>query len=176
MKAIMYLASLTLIVSGCSSPDKPVAEVAAPASTITLPYTAIYSSNVNQDISDEDLLMVLKSYKDWETGDMKSLRSAFGDSLEYNGWDGTYYKGPSETLIQTWGPSRDSISSVKIDMAVWTKNNFPDIGEKNITVWYTETDTYKDGKVKKFDMQDINAVKDGKISWYAQYRRPYKTK
>jgi ketosteroid isomerase-like protein len=175
MKMIMCLASVALIAFGCTTPDKPAAET-VPASTITLPYTPLYSSTVNQDISDEDLLMVLKSYKDWETGDMQSLRTAFTDSIEYNGWDGTYYEGPTETLLQQWAPSRDSLSNVKIEMAVWTKNNFPDRKEKNITVWYTETDTYKDGRVIKFDMHDINEVKDGKIVWYAQYRRGYKTK
>ncbi len=175
MKMIMRLASVALIASSCTTPDKPAAET-APVTTITFPYTPLYSSNVNQDISDEDLLMVLKSYKDWETGDMQSLRTAFADSIEYNGWDGTYYSGPTETLLQQWVPSRDSMSNVKIEMAVWTKNNFPDKKEKNITVWYTETDTYKDGRVIKFDMHDINEVKDGKIVWYAQYRRGYKTK
>ena len=173
MKTIMYLAASALLVFGCANPEKPAEEV-APVSTITFPYTPIYSSNVNQDISDEDLLVVLKSYKDWETGDMQSLRTAFGDSIEYNGWDATYYTGPTETLLQQWAPLRDSLSNVKIDIAVWTKNNFPDKGEKNITVWYTETDIYKDGRVIKFDMHDINEVKDGKITWYAQYRRGYK--
>ena len=172
---IPYLAASALIVFGCTSPDKPAADNAA-VSNITLPYTAIYSSNVNQDISDEDLLMVLKSYKDWETGDMQSLRTAFGDSIEYNGWDGTYSHGPTEALLQKWAASRDSLSNIKLDMAVWTKNNFLDKGAKNITVWYTETDTYKDGRVIKFDMHDINEVKDGKITWYAQYRRGYKSK
>lgn len=167
MKTIIYLAASALLVFGCANPEKPAEEV-APVSTITFPYTPI------QDISDEDLLVVLKSYKDWETGDMQSLRTAFGDSIEYNGWDATYYTGPTETLLQQWAPLRDSLSNVKIDIAVWTKNNFPDKGEKNITVWYTETDTYKDGRVIKFDMHDINEVKDGKITWYAQYRRGYK--
>ncbi len=176
MKTILYLASLTLIVFGCASPEKPAEEKTAAVSTITFPYEPLYSSNVNQDISDEDLLVVLKSYKDWETGDMQGLHNAFGDSIEYNGWDGTYYSGPTEALLQQWAASRDSLSSIKIEIAVWTKNNFPDKGAKNITVWYTETDTYKDGKVKKFDMHDINQVKDGKINWYAQYRRGYKSK
>ena len=59
MKTIMYLAASALLVFGCANPEKPAEEV-APVSTITFPYTPIYSSNVNQDISDEDLLVVLK--------------------------------------------------------------------------------------------------------------------
>ncbi len=172
MKKIKLASALALISFACTGPDQKSTEQAAPA--VTLPYTAIYSSNVNSDISDADLLVVLKSYKDWETGDMKSLRTAFGDSLEFNRWDGVYSNGPVDDVFAKWAASRDSIASIKIDMAVWTKNNFPDLGSKNITVWYTETDTYKDGRVTKADWHDINEVKDGKIVWYAQYRRPYK--
>jgi len=162
------------MVMSCAKEEKPAVEESSPVNPVALPYTALYSSNVNQDISDEDVLLVLKSYKDWETGDMQGLATAFGDSIEFNEWNGTYYKGPSENMLQKWTAFRDSLSDVKIDMAVWTKNNFVDKGTKNITVWYTETDTYKDGRVVKFDMHDINEIKDGKISWYAQYRRGYK--
>jgi ketosteroid isomerase-like protein len=174
MKKMMCALYLALIAFGCAGPDQKTMETAAPAPTIDLPYKAIFSSNVNADISDEELLVVLKSYKDWETGDMKSLRTAFGDSLHFNRWDGTYSTGLVDDVFSNWVASRDSLTSVKIDMAVWTKNNFPDKGHKNITVWYTETSTYKDGRVTKADWHDINEVKDGKIVWYAQYRRPYK--
>ena len=36
---------------------------------VTLPYTANYNSNWSYDVSDSDLLLVLNSYKYWETGD-----------------------------------------------------------------------------------------------------------
>lgn len=175
MKKIYYMLPVALIAIACSTQEKHDEEIHEPAkSTIELPYTASVSSNVNSDVSDADLLVVLKSYKDWETGDIQSLRSAFGDSLAYSGWDGTEFNGPTNELLTKWSASRDSLSSVKIDMAVWTKNNFPDKNMKNITVWYTETDTYKDGTIKKGTWHDINEVIDGKIVWYAQYRRPVK--
>ncbi len=175
MKKIFCVLPLAIITFACSAPEKPDEAVhESVKSTIEFPYTASVSSNVNSDVSDADLLVVLKSYKDWETGDIQSLRTAFGDSLAYSGWDGTEFNGATDKLLARWAASRDSISSVKIDMAMWTKNNFPDNNMKNITVWYTETDTYKNGIVRKGTWHDINEVRDGKIVWYAQYRRPVK--
>jgi hypothetical protein len=41
-----------------------------------------------------------------------------------------------------------------------------------IVTWYKEYDTYKNGKVDSAAFHDINQLKDGKIVWYSQYRRP----
>jgi hypothetical protein len=50
----------------------------------------------------------------------------------------------------------------------------PDKKEGYVVAWYKETDTYKNGKVDSAYYHDINQVKDGKIVWYAQYKRPAK--
>ena len=69
---------------------------------------------------------------------------------------------------------RDSLSSVTIDMQDWQKMYATDKKNGYIVTWYDETDTYKTGKVDSASYHDINQVKDGKIVWYAQYRRPKK--
>ena len=171
MKQVLSILALSGLLIACESSQKQETKSTEPASSITLPYTPTYSVDVDQNVSDDDLLVVLNSYKDWETGNMGNLRNAFGDSISFNGWDGTNFNGLTDSLLTKWSASRDSLSEVKIEIHVWMKNHFLKDDHRNITLWYTETDTYKDGNVVKFEMHDINQVKDGKIIWYSQYRR-----
>ena len=43
-----------------------------------------------------------------------------------------------------------------------------------LLTWYKEIDTYKTGKVDSAYYHDINGIKDGKINYYDQYKRPAK--
>src|ERR1019366_2266328 len=95
----------------------------AAASTVTLPYTATYSTDFNNNVSDSDLLTVLNSYKYWEQGDMKALRTTMGDSMYAYMSDGYQFKGLADSIMPIWSKYRDSLSSVKITMEVWLKNH-----------------------------------------------------
>jgi len=175
MKKFMYFVALTATVVSCTAPVKE--EVASSeASAVSLPYTATYSSQFNQNVADSDVLTVLNSYKAWENGDMASLRTTMSDSITFYGWDGTIYSGLTQGLLEKWTTSRDSLSSVKVEMAAWVKVHSLDKDADFINVWYKEIDTYKSGKIDSADWHDINMVANGKIIWYSQYRRAYKAK
>jgi len=137
-----------------------------------LPYKAMYSSSWSDNVSDEDVKMVLMTYKDWSGGNMKGLGAAMGDTVEYDMNSGRYQKMSNADLMKMWTTSRDSLSSVTIDMHAWQKMYSTDKNEGYVVTWYKETDTYKDGKVDSAHYHDINQVKDGKIVWYSQYKRP----
>jgi hypothetical protein len=139
-----------------------------------LPYTASYSSSWSTDVSDADLKMVLTTYKDWSDGNMTGLESALADTVSVDFSDGNHVKQPKADIIKRWSTSRDSLSSVKIDMQGWHKMYSTDKKEGYIVTWYDETDTYKSGKVDSATYHDINQVKDGKLVWYSQYKRPKK--
>ena len=144
------------------------------ATTVTLPYTASYSSSWTTDVSDTDLKMVLTSYKDWADGNMIGLANAFGDTLEFDSWNGDHMKLGKVDLIKMWTGFRDSLSSVTIDMQAWDKKYSTDKKESHVVVWYKEIDTYKDGRIDSSSWHDINRVKDGKIVWYSQFKRQLK--
>lgn len=143
-------------------------------STVDLPYTASYSSSWSTDVSDADLKMVLTTYKDWADNNMSGLESAMADTVTLDMASGDHKKLTRADLTKMWTTFRDSLSSVKIDMAGWQKMYATDKKEGYIVTWYDETDTYKTGKVDSASYHDINQVKDGKIVWYAQYKRPKK--
>ena len=143
-------------------------------STVDLPYTASYSSSWSSDVSDADLKMVLTSYKDWADNNMSGLGSAMADTVTLDMSSGDHKKLSKADLIKMWSTYRDSLSSVKIDMAGWNKMYSTDKNDGYIVTWYDETDTYKTGKVDSATYHDINQVKDGKIVWYSQYKRQKK--
>lgn len=143
-------------------------------STVELPYTASYTSNWSTDVSDADLKTVLMTYKDWGDGNMSGLESALADSVSVDMSTGDHFNLSKAGLVKMWSTYRDSLSAVKIDMQGWQKMYATDKKETYIVTWYDETDTYKNGKVDAGSFHDINQLKDGKLVYYAQYKRPIK--
>ena len=171
MKKYIFIGiSFAFAVMGCNSKEgNNTGE-----SSIQLPYTATYSNVFNNNVSDSDLLTVMNSYKAWETGDMKGLRATMGDSMYVNGADGFKFAGLTDSLMKDWQKMRDSLSSVKITMAVWLKNHSVKDSSNFINVWYKEIDTYKTGKVDSANYEDDNQLKNGKILWFSSHKQVLK--
>jgi hypothetical protein len=151
--------------------DTSTTAAATTASTVTLPYTAAYTTEFNNDVSDSDLLTVLNSYKYWEQGDMKALRTTMGDSMYADMSDGFHFAGLADSVMGVWGKYRDSLSSVKITVGVWLKNHAIKDSSNFVNVWYTEVDKFKDGKVDSADYEDDNLLKNGKIIWLSSHKQ-----
>ncbi len=139
-----------------------------------LPYTASYSSSWSTDVSDADLKTVLVSYKDWADGAMDKVATAYADTLAWDRPSGEHIIQPNAEIMKIWGTYRDSLSSITIDMEGWHKMYATDKKEGYVVVWYKEIDTYKTGQVDSGYYHDINALKNGKIIWLSQYKRPAK--
>jgi hypothetical protein len=105
---------------------------------------------------------------------MSGLENALADSVDLDMSSGEHSKKTRAEIIKMWSTYRDSLSSVKIDMAAGHKMYSTDKNDAYIVTWYDETDTYKNGKVDSATYHDINQVKNGKIVWYSQYKRAKK--
>ncbi len=181
MRKIFLCFGLSAFLLSCNEEKKePAATDAGSTSATTaadpadLPYKASYSSSWSTAVSDADLKMVLMTYKDWADGNMTGLAAGMGDSVTVEFGNGDHFSGTNAELLKLWKTYRDSLSSVRIDMAGWHRMYSTDKKEGYIVTWYDEWDTYKDGRVDSATYHDINQVKDGKITWYSQYRRPKK--
>jgi hypothetical protein len=170
-KYILICISFAVAIAACKSKDETKT---AESSNVQLPYTASYATDFNNHVSDSDLLVVLNSYKYWETGDLKGLRSTMGDSMYVNASNGFRFAGLTDSLMKDWQTMRDSLSSVKITMDVWLKNHSVKDSSNYINVWYKEIDTYKSGKVDSANYEDDNGVKDGKIIWFSSHKQKLK--
>lgn len=152
--------------------EKPAATAEKPA--VDLPYTASYSSSWTQDVSDADLKTVLMSYKNWTDANFDELSKEMGDTVTVDMNNGDHKVMTNADLMKFWKTYRDSLSSVRIDMGGWNKMHSTDKNSSFIVTWYDEYDTFKTGKVDSATYHDINEMKNGKIVWYAQYKRPKK--
>jgi ketosteroid isomerase-like protein len=138
-------------------------------------YQAGYSSNFNTTgVSNADLNTVMKTYKDWENGNVDAVTQGFADSVMWDNADGQSLMMTNAQLNQRWKSFRDSLSSVKIDMEAYTKLYAADKNEGSVITWYKETDTYKTGKVDSAMYTDINLLKNGRIAYFRQYKRLHK--
>ena len=167
---LSFLALVTVLIA-CNTKEESTAKS---SSTIKLPYEAAYATEFTNNVSDSDLLVVLNSYKYWETGDLKALRSTMGDSMYVNGADGFKFKGLTDSLMPIWGHTRDSMSSIVIRMDVWLKNHSVKDSMDFINVWYKEVDTYKSGKVDSANYEDDNGIKNGKVTWFSSHKQVLK--
>src|SRR4030095_6776529 len=150
------------------------ADTTAKTAMTDLPYTASYSSNFTDNVSDADLKMVLMTYKDWADGNISNLANSMGDSVNVEFNTGDHFHGTKADLMKIWNKTRDSLSSVTIEMEAWKKLYAPNKKDEAILTWYKELDTYKTGKVDSAFYHAINGIKDGKINFYSQYKRPAK--
>jgi len=143
------------------------------ASAISYPYTADYTSKISRG-SDSNALLVLNSYKAWETGDMTALSNTLADSVEMMFSSGYEVSSTRDSIMNMAKKFRDSLSSVKIDMGVWEPVHADDKNQDAVLVWYKEIDTYKNGKIDSGNYHEINGVKDGKITFVQSYSRKNK--
>lgn len=177
MKKILVCFLCGTILLACNSDKEKTGATTSDSttkSTVDLPYTPAYSSSWSQDVSDADLKTVLMTYKNWADANMDGLAGALGDTVTVDMSSGDHLVKSNADLMKMWSTYRDSLSSVQITMHAWHKMYSTDQKEGHIVTWYDETDTYKNGKVDSATYHDINRVKDGKITWYAQYKRPKK--
>ena len=167
-KYILIILLLSVYLVACDNQTKTEKST---ASSIKLPYEAVYATEFTNDVPDSCLLLALNTYKYWEAGDMKGLRSTMGDSMYVNGADGMKFRGLTDSMIPIWSKYRDSLSSVKITMDVWLKSHSVKDSVDYVNVWYKEIDTYKNGKVDSANYEDDNGFKNGKIIWYSSHRQ-----
>jgi hypothetical protein len=178
MKGTFLCLCFALFLFSCSNSKTESAPTStdstAKTSMTDLPYTASYSTTFTDNVSDDDLKMVLMTYKDWSDGNISNLANSMSDSVQVDFNTGDHFNGSKADLMKIWTKSRDSLSSVVITMDVWKKLYEPNKKDAAILTWYKEVDTYKTGKVDSAYYHDINGIKDGKISFYSQYKRPAK--
>jgi hypothetical protein len=173
MKKIILCLSAGAFLVSCNNADKGTTAASADStskSTVSLPYTATFSSSFTDAVPDSALSTVLMSYKDFSDGDVKKSADAFADTVEWLNWDGSAGRYSRAGMVKMGSGFRDSLSSLKYEMEAWAKMYSTDKKASFILTWYKETDTYKNGKVDSARYHDINRIKDGKIDALESYK------
>jgi ketosteroid isomerase-like protein len=178
MKKVLILFLIPLCFAACTGNSTDTASatkdsVTVSRDSVTLPYTAAYSSNFVAG-KQADVLTVLNNYKAWEQGDMAALKATLADTIEMIFASGTHIKMGVDAAMGEAKKFRDSLSKVQLTLYAWTSNHSVDKNEEWVNVWYKEIDTYKTGKVDSVDYEDDNRLKDGKIAWTSSHEQKFK--
>jgi len=173
MKKLLFILVVSIIYSACTNRTAGVNETAK-TDSVSFPYTPNYSSKFSIG-NDSNSLAVLNSYKAWETGDMDALKNTVGDSISYYFPNGEKFKGTKDSMMYYASKFRDSLSKVEIKMDGWIPLHSEDKNEDWVSVWYTEIDTYKTGKVDSGYYQEDNMLdKNRKIVFVSSKKQVLK--
>ena len=178
MKKVLYLfAGIALFASckGGTSTDGTASKTdssAAKNDSLPMAYKASYSSSFTISDNAKNEQMVLQSYKDWENNTLKNGSAYLADTVTMDFASGKHLTAPRDGIIKEWQKTRDSLSSIKLNVIAVTNLHSTDKKADWVGVWYVETDTYKNGKIDSAFYQDDNNVKDGKMIYISSKRRP----
>ncbi|HEX5153077.1 MAG TPA: hypothetical protein VFW07_16620 [Parafilimonas sp.] len=171
MKNSFVFLFVTLLYAACTGTTSTSDSGTSTGSAMALPYTAAYSSNFSIG-SDSTVANVLNNYKAWENNDMEAFENTFGDSLTANFSNGFKFKATRDSAMKMASIYRDSLFKIEIKMDAWIPLQANDKNENWVSVWYTEIDTYKTGKVDSAYFQDDNMLdKNGKIVYIDSHKR-----
>jgi len=173
MKTICCFFAFIFFLSACQNSGKST--VASPSSdSVTMPYTAYYSSSFAISENKKNAQSVLQSYKDWEDNKLSNGTAYFADTVMMIFSDGSSFKLSRDSMIHVFQKFRDSLSSTKIEVAAVTNLHSIDKNADWVGVWYKQTDTYKSGKVDSAFYQDDNNLVNGKIVYISSKKQGLK--
>jgi len=171
MKNLVLFLFVTLLYAGCTGTTSTSDSGNTTGSAMALPYTAGYTSSFSIG-SDSSVANVLNNYKAWENGDMEGFKNTLADSVAASFSSGFKFKATRDSAMKLASMFRDSLSNVQIKMDAWIPLHAKDKNEDWVSVWYTEIDTYKTGKVDSAYYQDDNMIdKNGKIVYTDSHKR-----
>jgi hypothetical protein len=135
---------------------------------LTMPYTAMYSSNFkigNPMYSN----MVLNLWKDYDENNFDRHADWFADTMQMISANGTLTRGKEDNMsaIKRY---RNGFTTAKSTLDAWIPLKSVDKNEDWVALWGTEVDTYPDGHTEAADVHEIWRInKDGKIDMIKQY-------
>ncbi len=174
MKNLFLFLLVATLYAGCTGTTATSNSGSTDSSSMNLPYKAGYSSNFVIG-SDSMIAGVLNNYKAWENGDMEGLKNTLSDSVDIHFPDGGEFRGTKDSAMKMAAMFRDSLSKVEIKMDAWIPLRAKDKNQDWVCVWYTETDTHKNGNVDSAYYEDDNMVdNNGKIAYTDSHKRVLK--
>lgn len=110
----------------------------------------------------ENVAIAMNALKAYETNDSNAMREYFADSVEFH-VDGYSFEGTRDSFLLMLQNHRNDYSNVVFRMHDYESVKSKARNEEWVGLWYTETNTHKNGKVdSSFVMDDIQ-IKNGKV-------------
>jgi hypothetical protein len=180
MRKMIFLLSFAAM-AACNSNNEPKVESASSTDSakkekVVYPYEINYSSEF--EIGDPNQAkIILNLWKDFDNGNLANSKERFADTVDMVLAGGTRMHASRDSMIASVQHYRDIFAAVtsRVDAVLATKST--DKNEDWVSVWGTEKDTYKNGKIDSVDLQETwRFDKNGKINMVLQYIREYPKK
>ncbi|RYY38556.1 MAG: hypothetical protein EOO08_14285 [Chitinophagaceae bacterium] len=157
MKKLMILAALfgaAFTLHAQKSKNGKSSALPAVSTAAALPYVATYSTQLHPGNAAYGIV-VLNAWKDYDDNAIERSESIFTDNLQLHTSDGKVFSG-KEDAIRSIKDFRARFAKTASSVATWTvfkSTEHPD--EQMVAIWGSETDTYADGKVEKFNIHEL---------------------
>lgn len=179
MKKLLTLAALAILAACNSNSPAPTADTTTTkldsgsmTKSIQSPYEIAYSSKfvIDDPKNAESLLAIWKSF---DNGDLSVAKDLFADTVVAYWGDGSMMRASRDSTLASAQAYRNSFKAVVSQVSAIMAVKSTDKNEHWVTIWGTETDTHKNGKVDSTHLQETwKFNQDGKAELMYQYKRP----
>ena len=129
--------------------------------TASLPYSVPNQPDWEKG-SDANVAIAMNALKAYEMNDMNALQQLLTDSVEFHA-DDFAFEGSRDSLVQIMKKHREMYSGIGVNMHDYESVKSKKRGEEWVGLWYTETQTLKNGKVDSFFVMDDIQIANGKV-------------
>lgn len=146
-------------------------ETKADKPSVSLPYTAAYSSSFELGNPQHSATILQGSWKDWEENKLDNMKNWLADTIVAYHSDNTMIKG-ADSLMASWKRNRAKYTTVIDTVHAVMSTHSTDKNEDWVLVWATEINTDANGKKDTMDLMETWRInKDGKADLLLQYDR-----
>jgi hypothetical protein len=138
--------------------------------TLTYAFKATYSSDVSVPGNPLIAQEVLKIWKMFESDQIEAMKPYFADTVKYDDAGGMHFYGSSADLLAYAGKDISNLDSLRFDISTWQCAHLNDKNEDWVNIWSAERRYPKNGKPDTTFIQENWKVKDGKVTYFNQYK------
>lgn len=177
MKRMFFIACTAMLALGCNNNaetkdsnssdtsktgDTKMADTKMSTANLEMPYTLERPYQNWQPGNPQHAVNAMKALKAFETNDIASAVSYFGDSVELR-FDNYFAKVSNDSLKKIFTNWRANSTSISIKMSDWESVISADKKDEWVTMWYKEVQTDKKGKTDSLGTVDDCKIVNGKI-------------
>ena len=167
----MTAAALFTACSNEKKSDTDSSDAKTGKSSVTLPYTASYSSSFEMGNPEYSATILQGSWKDWENNKLDNMKNWAADTIVAFQSDDTMIRGV-DSLMATWTRARSKYTSVIDSIDAVFPVYSTDQKENWVLVWAREINTKADGSKDTIALMETWRInKDGKADLLLQYDR-----
>lgn len=166
MKKILLPLLTAAVLSACSSNDNATVKAATDSTTkteaVNLPYTVEKTPDWEAG-NPSNVAVAMNTLKAYVDNDMNAIGQYLADSVEFY-TNNLQFKGTRDSLVKFFTTHRNMADKIGIQMHDYESVKSKARGEEWVGMWYTETDTQKNGTVDSAMVMDDIKIVNGKVA------------